>query len=75
MDAPPDWSEALGRLATLDWSRANTKLWEGRAIIGGRVSKSGNNVTLTTNALRMHLDMPLSPEEQRVEDAYREGSE
>lgn len=70
----PDWSTALGSLATLDWSRANTRMWEGRAIIGGRVSKSSNNVTLTTNALRMHLGMPLSPEEQRVEDAYKDGA-
>ena len=70
----PDWASEMGGLATMDWSRANTKLWEGRAIIGGRVSKSTNNVTLTTNALRMHLGMPLTPEEQRVEDAYMEGT-
>lgn len=69
----PNWDASLEGLATIDWSRANTKLWEGRAIVGGRVTKSGNNVTLTTNALRQHLGLPLSPEEQRVEDAYLEG--
>lgn len=71
----PDWTEKLSGLASIDWSRANTQLWEGRAIVGGRVTKSGNNVTLTTNALRTHLGMPLSPDEQRVEDAYLEGSQ
>ena len=71
----PAWTERLNGLATIDWSRTNTRLWEGRAIVGGRVTKSGNNVTLTTNALRTHLGMPLSPEEQRVEDAYLEGNQ
>ena len=29
-----------------------------------------NNVTLTTNVIKSHLGLDLSPEEQRVEDAY-----
>ena len=70
---PEAWTPTLKKLTTLDWSRANTTLWEGRALIGGRVSKSGNNVTLTTNAIRSHLDLPLSADEQRVEDAYLKG--
>lgn len=56
----------------VDWSRANSD-WEGRAIVGGRVSKSHQNVTLTVNYLRNHLASGLSPEEQRVEDAYLRG--
>jgi hypothetical protein len=32
-------------------------------------------VTLTTNALRLHLGLPLNPEEQRVEDAYQRGTQ
>lgn len=70
---PDDWNEELQGLGTLDWSRANTALWEGRALIGGRVSKASTNVTLTTNAVRTHLGMALSPEEQRIEDAYQRG--
>lgn len=71
---PATWTPKLKKLGTVDWTRANTSLWEGRAMIGGRVSKSTNNVTLTTNALRKHLGQPLSPEEQRVEDAYQRGN-
>jgi len=67
------WATRLEVLRDLDWSRGNTSLWEGRAMVGGRVSKSSNNVTLTTNALRNHLGLPLSAEEQRVEDAYLKG--
>jgi DNA sulfur modification protein DndB len=61
------WPQRLGRLAKLDWSRNNTALWEGRALVGGTVSKASSNVVLTTAALRAHLGIPLSPEEQKAE--------
>lgn len=70
---PKQWPKKLEKLATINWSRSNTKLWEGRALLGGRVSKSQQNVILTTNAIKNHLGLPLSPEEQRVEDAYKRG--
>ncbi|MFJ6439508.1 DNA sulfur modification protein DndB [Streptomyces sp. NPDC091649] len=70
--APSKWKEQLEPLTTVNWTRVNPH-WEGRAIVGGRVSKSHQNVTLTVNYLRTHLDLDLSPEEQRVEDAYLRG--
>ncbi|MFF3345125.1 DNA sulfur modification protein DndB [Streptomyces sp. NPDC002779] len=66
------WKKRVVPLKQVDWSRANAD-WEGRAIVGGRVSKSHQNVTLTVNYLRKHLGLELSPEEQRVEDAYLRG--
>lgn len=63
----------LKRLKEIDWSRSNAKQWEGRAMVGGRVSKAWHNVTLTTNVVKKHLDIPLTPEEQRVEDAFLRG--
>ncbi|MEU7222870.1 DNA sulfur modification protein DndB [Streptomyces chrestomyceticus] len=66
------WKKRIAPLKGVNWSRANAD-WEGRAIVGGRVSKSHQNVTLTVNYLRQHLGLPLSPEEQRVEDAYLRG--
>ncbi|MFF8590873.1 DNA sulfur modification protein DndB [Streptomyces sp. NPDC015220] len=66
------WKKRLAPLKHVDWSRTNAD-WEGRAIVGGRVSKSHQNVTLTVNYLRKHLGLELSPEEQRVEDAYLRG--
>jgi DNA sulfur modification protein DndB len=68
---PSSWPPVLANLKTLDWSRANSALWEGRAMIGGRVSKAMSNVVLTTAAIRIHLGMPLLPDEQRAEQAYR----
>ncbi|MFB4285067.1 DNA sulfur modification protein DndB [Nonomuraea sp. MTCD27] len=70
--APPDWAQTLTRLSLVDWSRANTD-WEGRALSGGRVSKSHQHLTLTANYLRHHLELVLSAEEQRMEDAYLRG--
>ncbi|MCH0562164.1 DNA sulfur modification protein DndB [Streptomyces sp. MUM 2J] len=70
--APSRWKKRLTPLKKVDWTRSNTD-WEGRAIVGGRVSKSHQNVTLTVNYLRNHLGLGLSPEERRVEDAYLRG--
>lgn len=69
----PSGKRQLKRLKSIDWSRANTKLWEGRAMIGGRISKSETNVILTTNVLKKKLDIPLTPDEQRIEDAFLRG--
>jgi DNA sulfur modification protein DndB len=67
------WKNTLKGLKNINWSRSNAALWEGRAMVGGRVSKASNNVTLTTNAIKKSLGINLSPEEQRVENASRKG--
>jgi DNA sulfur modification protein DndB len=72
-EQPQSWRKTLAKISQLDWSRANAKLWEGRALLGGRVSKASSHVTLTTNLIKAHLGLPLTPEEQRVEDAYLRG--
>jgi DNA sulfur modification protein DndB len=69
---PSKWKRKLSPLKRVDWTRSNAD-WEGRAIVGGRVSKSHQNVALTVNYLRNHLGLDLSAEEQRVEDAYLRG--
>jgi len=69
-----DWVPSLQKLESIDWRRSNTKTWEGRAMIGGRVSKATNNVVLTTNFIKTQLGIALTPEEQRAEDNYLEGA-
>jgi len=69
-------TEQKKRLKLLDkinWKRSNSKIWEGRAMIGGRIQKGSNNVILTANYLKKKLDIELSPEEQRTEDAFKRG--
>jgi DNA sulfur modification protein DndB len=70
---PKDWKKELGNLEKIDWSRSNTRIWEGRALIGGRVSKTSSNVTLTSNLIKQKLGLTLSPEEKRMEEAYKRG--
>ena len=60
-------------LKKINWARSNTKFWEGRAMLGGRVQKAEQNVTLTTNLIKKFLGLRLSPEERRVEQAYMRG--
>jgi len=63
----------LKPLGSIDWSRSNAKLWEGRAMTGGRVSKGGQNVALTANAIKRHLKLALTPEERQIERAHKSG--
>lgn len=67
---PNDWKKRLKGLEKIDWSRNNATLWEGRAMIGGKISKVTTNVVLTTNVIKNALSLPLSEEEQRVETAH-----
>ena len=67
------WRKEIQKIGEIDWRRANVELWEGRALIAGRVSKSQQNIALTTNAIKIALGLALSPEEQRIEDAFQRG--
>jgi DNA sulfur modification protein DndB len=67
--------KSIQNLSKIDWARSNASLWEGRALIGGRVSKSSQNVTLTTNLIKQHLGLGLGPEELRAERAFARGRE
>lgn len=63
----------LARLRSLDWSRGNSRLWEGRAMHAGRLSKRSANVTLTGNAIKKHIGLALSEDEGELEAAFARG--
>lgn len=67
---PKDARERLQRLRRVDWSRANSQLWEGRAMLGGVMSKASQNITLTCNEIKRVLGLKLTPEEQAAEAAH-----
>jgi DNA sulfur modification protein DndB len=65
---PRSWKRKLKPLRSLNWSRSNRGLWEGRAMIAGRLSKSNMTVLLTGNVIKRHLSLSLTREEQDAED-------
>jgi DNA sulfur modification protein DndB len=64
---PGGWKVRLKNLGAINWSRSNARLWEGRALIGGKVSKATTNIVLTTNVIKKQLGIELDPEEAKVE--------
>jgi DNA sulfur modification protein DndB len=65
--SPRDWKARLSALKDIDWSRRNVKVWEGRALVAGRVSKANNNVYLTANYLKRAIGLELSADDQVLE--------
>ena len=66
-----DWKARLKKLNSLDWSRTNNELWEGRAMNAGRLSKRNINVTLTANLIKRHLGLALTADEQAIDAKLR----
>jgi DNA sulfur modification protein DndB len=67
---PQDVKKRLKNLRQIDWSRRNAQLWEGRAMLGGAMAKSGQNVILTCNEFKRVLGLKLSPDEQAAENTH-----
>jgi DNA sulfur modification protein DndB len=64
---PRGWKGKLKGLRKVDWRRSNAAVWEGRAVLGGRVSKAHFHVLLTSNLLKQHLGVPLGSAEKEAE--------
>lgn len=70
----PEWKKYLKKLQKVDWRRVNTSLWEGRAMIAGRISKSHNNIVLTGNTLKTAMGLSLNPQEDEIETSFNKRS-
>lgn len=68
---PVKWESLTKALTSLNWLRSNSKLWEGRVLIGGRVSKANQSVLLTSAVIKQALKIPLLTEETRLENALK----
>lgn len=66
---PKNWREKIHLLSKINWSRKHKSLWEGRALIGGKVSKATTNVILTSNTIKQALGIELNEREQGLESA------
>lgn len=61
-ERPVDWPEAMAGLGSIDWSRSNTELWEGRALVQGRVNRSRTSVLLTADVIHRSLTSAAGPD-------------
>ena len=69
-----DWEDRLrsDSMVKIDWSRSNERLWEGRALSHGRVSKARKHVALTASYVKRRLGLELSTHELRLEDELKQ---
>lgn len=70
---PRGWKSKLKPLQKIDWRRTNKRKWEGRSIIGGRMSKTSQNVRLTANTLKKAIGVKLSKEDRAIEKQVAKG--
>ena len=68
------WEDRLrsDSIVKIDWSRSNVRLWEGRTLSHGRVSKARKHVALTASYVKRRLGLELSPNELRLEDELKQ---
>ncbi|GAG14640.1 unnamed protein product, partial [marine sediment metagenome] len=71
--SPKNWRTKLKQLKKIKWERSNTKLWEGRTMIAGRLSKAINHVRLTANVLKKTVGVKLTKEERALEKRFAQG--
>ena len=60
----------LDSLSSIDWSRGSDN-WKGRAVVNGRITKSINNVKLTTNQIKKLIGMKLTETEKAIEEEFK----
>ena len=66
-----EWKPKLKAIQKINWRRSNSSLWEGRAMVGGRLSKATQNVMLASAVIKRALRLSLEPEEEKMERALR----
>jgi len=65
------WKDRLLLLQKINFSRTN-KIWHGRVIINGRISKTYTSLVLLTNILKRQLGLELSITEERIEKRFKD---
>lgn len=68
------WEQKLSKIEKVNWCRSNSE-WEGRAMSAGRLTTSGNHPILTRNLIKHYLKLPLTDEENLVEQEFKRRDE
>jgi len=67
---PADWEGALTVLTTINWSKRNTDLWEGRVMRHNRMDGSSGSVHLGANVLIKALGLSFDDKEKAIEAQF-----
>lgn len=67
--AKPDY-QPLVNLKKINWARSNARDWEGRVMMGGRLTKASNSVVLASAFIKKVIGLEVGPEEIRAEAAF-----
>ena len=62
---PNEWKEKLKGLRELGWSRTD-KMWDGRLVMEGKMSKTKIGMELAANAILNSLGIPLDEERKKI---------
>lgn len=69
-----NWINYLKKLRGIDWSRSNTKDWEGRAFNkNGRIQKNNLTIQLTANLIKQRIGLPLGDNDLKLEEKLNRG--
>lgn len=66
-ERPDSWKESLEALRNINWRKTNSE-WLNRTMSHGKISKSTTSIQLTCNALKKVMNLPLTPEEEKLEE-------
>ena len=69
-EKPKTWRKYLSNLKSLDWSRRNSGLWEGRVMNGSRMNGQKRAVLLGANVLYKTLGLPLDERGRHAESSF-----
>ncbi|WP_083909252.1 DNA sulfur modification protein DndB [Desulfovibrio oxyclinae] len=61
--------DAISVIGNANWKR-NNRLWEGRALHNGKITKSNISFILTTNVLKAQLGVELNDKENAAEEEF-----
>ncbi|OWA34253.1 DNA sulfur modification protein DndB [Saccharibacillus sp. O16] len=76
LNHPDEWQTYIKNLKSIDWNRENKTDWQGRAYGNtGRINKTGETVQLTANLIKTKIGLPLTEQEQKMENRFKEASQ
>ena len=73
-EAGKSWKDSVSGLRHVDWARSNTAVWEGTAMVDGRISKSPLHVTRTADLLKRHFGVQAKGTKDVLRKTSRQSS-